>query len=141
MSMGKRIVWLLAVVVILGGMAWARYAQVDTPRAPELTVTPASYDFGPVSQLSKTTFELKNTGNAPLNLLGVSTSCGCTQAWFERDTLLPGDTTPLHVSFDPNAHEGLEGEILRQVFLRTDARENAERVIALTATVVQEGAP
>lgn len=123
-------------LVVLGGLAWLGYSKLGERAPARLVVEPAAFDFGPVSAKVETTFVLRNAGEEPLEILGISTSCGCTRAWVDQTALLPGARTALYVSFDPNAHEGIAGPVVRQVYVRTTDPERPEVTVELRATVV-----
>lgn len=56
------------------------------------------------SQTTKhTTFNLKNTGNYPLLIQEVSTSCGCTIAKYDKKPVLAGQTTSIILDYKPNS--------------------------------------
>lgn len=52
-------------------------------------------DSGPVS----CTFTLKNTGNKPVVIYNVSTSCGCTDVDWTREPIRPGKTGSVSVTY------------------------------------------
>lgn len=90
---------------------------------------------GPVSR----TLEIRNVGGGPLEITGVSTSCGCTTAGVADRRLAPGEPTQLVVTFDPQAHFGERGTFLRQVYVRSTDPETPEVAITLRVTVVAPG--
>ncbi|MRI00459.1 DUF1573 domain-containing protein [Kriegella sp. EG-1] len=47
-------------------------------------------------------FEFTNTGNAPLIISKVSSSCGCTIPKKPEDPILPGKTGEIQVKYDTN---------------------------------------
>jgi hypothetical protein len=48
------------------------------------------------------TFEFTNTGNAPLIISRVSSSCGCTIPKKPKDPIMPGKTGEIEVKYDTN---------------------------------------
>ena len=69
--------------------------------APRIAVDADTYDFGQiVAGLSVVhTFTLSNTGDQPLEIVGVSSAgCGCTTTALERSTLAPGESVPLRMA-------------------------------------------
>ena len=48
------------------------------------------------------TFEFKNTGNAPLIITKVKSSCGCTVPEKPTEPILPGKTGVIKVKYDTN---------------------------------------
>ena len=55
------------------------------------------YDFGERDNLAKVkhTFQLRNSGNTPITIDRVMTTCGCTAAKLDAKTLAPAETYPL----------------------------------------------
>lgn len=70
--------------------------------APRIALEREEWNFGHkwVGEKAETTVVLRNDGDAPLNLLQVRTSCGCTVARSTKRVLPPGDTDTLHLTFD-----------------------------------------
>ena len=60
-------------------------------------------DFGsfPKSEVKTGTFEIKNTGEAPLVILDVSTTCGCTAAAYDKEPAKPGEILRVEVTMTP----------------------------------------
>ncbi|WP_375238201.1 DUF1573 domain-containing protein [Aurantibacter sp.] len=48
------------------------------------------------------TFEFTNTGDAPLVITKVSSSCGCTVPKKPKDPIMPGKTGEIQVKYDTN---------------------------------------
>ncbi|MDR2287089.1 MAG: DUF1573 domain-containing protein [Prevotellaceae bacterium] len=53
---------------------------------------------GPVSHV----FTFKNTGNAPLVIKNVETSCGCTSPEYTKEPVQPGKSGTVKATFDPS---------------------------------------
>jgi hypothetical protein len=111
-------------------------ANAESPGQIELSAT--EFDFGavpndkPVSQV----FQVRNAGRGPLEILGLSTSCGCTTAEIDDHRLAPGATTNLTVTYDPQAHDGATDEFMRIVYVRSDDPATAEATLTLRVKVV-----
>ena len=60
-------------------------------------------EAGPVS----TTFSFVNSGNAPLELIEVKATCGCTTPSWSEGEIAPGDSGWVKTSFDPKGRPGL----------------------------------
>jgi hypothetical protein len=111
---------------------------------PLITLEMDKIDFGEVVNgiVVSQQVRVSNRGDADLEILSVSTSCGCTQASLERTTISPGESAALVIAFDSGAHGAeLEGAMLRQVFIASNDPIQPEVVIELTADVVAEKAP
>jgi len=94
----------------------ASRAKVDLPVS--------RWDWGtipktpPVRQI----FPIQNTGDKPLLIASVVTSCGCTTADLTSSVIPPGQRADLVVTFDPNYHEA-SGPVTRLVWLETNDPE------------------
>lgn len=60
------------------------------------------HDFGKIPQgvPVSTTFKFKNTGNSPLIISNVKTSCGCTTPFYTKDPILPGKTGVIKAQYN-----------------------------------------
>lgn len=62
-------------------------------------------DYGTVSKETDSgmrSFEFKNTGNAPLIITNVQSTCGCTVPSFPKEPILPGKTGKIDVKYNMN---------------------------------------
>nr|WP_321247059.1 DUF1573 domain-containing protein [uncultured Psychroserpens sp.] len=59
-------------------------------------------DYGTITQNSDGTrlFTFTNTGDAPLLITKVKTSCGCTVPSYSKAPILPGETGELNIKYD-----------------------------------------
>lgn len=140
-------------------MALARWG---TPaEAGELTVSPAAYDLGQVSQakgIVTVEMAVENTGSADLVIHEMETSCGCTRAalvldgragpWFGMRghgdwpsgwsaRLRPGQRATLRVQYDPDAHGIYRGPIDRVVVIYSNDPRRPKAQVRLTGTQVR----
>ena len=119
--MTRRIVCSLAAVLV----AAAAMAQQPAPAAPQQPQPPAAAqkapeapqpaidvvekikDFGTVPKGDKirATFDVRNTGKAPLEITQVRPTCGCTVASFDR-TIPPGGTGKIAAEVDTTGFSG-----------------------------------
>ena len=78
-------------------------------KGPAITITPIRYDLGTViyGEVAEHTFVVKNSGDEPLEILRLSTSCGCTKAAMAKEdkVIAPGQSANLLVTFDPAVHK------------------------------------
>ncbi|WP_026705165.1 DUF1573 domain-containing protein [Flavobacterium soli] len=71
----------------------------------EFTAKDNTIDYGTVSKESDNglrSFEFKNTGNAPLIITNVQSTCGCTVPSFPKEPILPGKTGKIDVKYNMN---------------------------------------
>lgn len=67
----------------------------------EITIDKTSVSFGKFDwqEEQKTTFTLKNTGDNPLVIQDVTTSCGCTTVAYSKELVRPGKETVIEVGY------------------------------------------
>jgi hypothetical protein len=106
--------------------------------APAIAVAPVEIDFGPIAAANPvtTTVQVRNQGRGTLRLEGVRTSCGCTTANLSKTEIAAGDTAELQVTFDPQAHPGLYGAVLRLVYLTSNDPATPELEIPVTVEIL-----
>ena len=65
--------------------------------------TKTEIDFGTFdkSEVKETTIEIKNTGDNPLVIVDVSTTCGCTAATYDKRPAKPGETLRVGIKMTP----------------------------------------
>ena len=73
-----------------------------TDKAGELTFESENIDYGKIAVNSEggRTFSFTNTGNAPIVISKVKTSCGCTVADYPKTPIMPGETGEIAVNYD-----------------------------------------
>jgi len=130
---------LLAVLLGCGLAGSALAGSGETPPAPQppqpmVRVEPAGFDFGKAlpGRTLKKEFVLKNAGEAPLVIEGVSTSCGCTAAIAGATRLAPGRSTSLSVTLETRDYRGL---VERRVLVRSNDPRTPLLEVKVRATV------
>ena len=90
--------------------------------SPSITVEPVELDLGNISptQPVEATVLVTNDGPGMLENADVRTSCGCTTATVESESLATGEETTMTITFDPLAHEGLYGPLMRIIFIQSN---------------------
>lgn len=149
------VILIIAIVVILAGVIIYNYnkipaevnnnVNINTPviSGPSIEVTPTSYDLGTVvyGDVARHTFTVKNLGDEPLEILRLSTSCGCTKATVaeENKVIAPNQSVEMLVTFDPAVHEDDHdlGDVTRIVYIKTNDLENSEVEVEITANVIK----
>jgi Protein of unknown function (DUF1573) len=106
--------------------------------SPTLAILPATYDFGAIAEDAPVTATLQvaNTGRGKLIISGITTSCGCTTAKVDEAELTPGAVTNLTITFDPQAHPGLYGPLLRMVYLHSNDPAQPEVEVPVTVDIL-----
>ena len=125
------------VVMPLLALAILTVACTPIKHPGQIELGQTEFDFGtipntkPVSQA----FQVHNVGKGPLEITGVSTSCGCTTARVDKERLEPGETASLTVTYDPQAHGGQTGRFMRVAYIRSDDPETPEASLTIRVTV------
>ena len=98
-------------------------------QSPKLAVEGAEYNFGRIYQGEKVehVFQFSNAGDAPLSILRVRSSCGCTAALVSSTELAPGEAGEVRTTFDSTR---FRGEVVKTVYLYSN--DPVRRVIQLT---------
>lgn len=72
------------------------------------------HDFGTLLQGEVVTysFHFTNTGNTPLIISDVGSSCGCTVGDYPREPIAPGKTGDIKVTYNSSGHHGFQSRFL-----------------------------
>mgnify|MGYP001563067920 CR=1 FL=1 len=99
---------------------------------------PYTWDFGQVKKgaVLRHAFKLENESNKILNILNVSTSCGCTAFEVKKKKLAPKETTLIKVSFKTRDYSG---PTQQYVYVNTDSLDNPVIKYIIKADVALEG--
>jgi len=100
------------------------YAQDETSQpGPSITFEESSFDFGDIHQGDKVmhVFNFENTGDAPLIISNVQTTCGCTATDWPRDPVAPGESASITVNFNSAGKMGRQNKIITIVSNSTAA--------------------
>jgi hypothetical protein len=91
----------IALVLFVGLMGLSLTAQ---EKAAKIEFKSETVDYGEIARGADgvRVFEFTNTGNAPLIISKVSSSCGCTIPKKPEEPILPGKTGEIQVKYDTN---------------------------------------
>ncbi|HZJ18923.1 MAG TPA: DUF1573 domain-containing protein [Pricia sp.] len=91
----------IVLVLFVGLMGFTLTAQ---EKAAKIVFKSETVDYGEIAKGSDgvRAFEFTNTGDAPLIISKVSSSCGCTIPKKPEDPILPGKTGEIQVKYDTN---------------------------------------
>lgn len=124
----KRIIPLILAVLLLALPAAAKKRTTETG-TPAISFENTTHDFGVIKEADgwiEHTFTFTNTGTAPLAIITVSASCGCTKPEFSPKPIAPGKTGTVKIRFTP---AGLKGEFTRTAKVRTNIKGKAGIVV------------
>ncbi len=85
------------------------------------------HDFGSMQQGAKPSYDFHfvNTGDAPLVIVSVDKSCGCTEPSFPEQAILPGDTAAITVGYNS---VGRQGRFDKSITVNSNAKDGAVRL-------------
>ena len=80
---------------------------------------PMSVNMGQLQQHEKrsTDVTIENAGLKPIRILSIRSNCGCTTASPEKETLAPGESVTLSISFESGYFQGKQE---KHVYINTD---------------------
>lgn len=87
----------------------AFFAEIATAQSSALIFEKSTIDFGIIAEEGGTQTKFvsaTNSGETPIYIKDVTTSCGCTVASYSRDAIFPGESTTIGVTFDPRDRPG-----------------------------------
>lgn len=94
-------------------------------------------DLGKVEegQVVDVAFRFKNTGDKPLIISSVSTSCGCTTIPEKpKEPFAPGQEGVIKAKFDS---KNMAGERIREVFVSANTKKSTSHILLLRVDVVK----
>lgn len=103
----------------------------------EFAVT--THDFGNIVQGDKVayTFEFKNSGEEPLILSNVLTTCGCTATNWPRNPIPPGGSSEISATFNSAGKSGKQNKVITVI---SNAANGNQRV-SIISNVTPKPAP
>lgn len=119
--MMKKILSLFA-VMMFGVSAMAQ-------TGPKIEFKEETIDYGTVTKGEDTglrVFEFKNTGDAPLIITDVKSSCGCTVPTKPKEPIMPGKSDKIEVQYNMNP-----GPISKTITVQSNAVNKESGIIAL----------
>lgn len=92
------------------GMLAAETANSQSGPTTSIEFETKRFDFGTVTSGDKVKkkFKFTNTGNEPLIISDVKTSCGCTASDYPKEPVAPGETAEIEAVFDTAGKSGAQ---------------------------------
>ncbi len=109
---------------------------------PDIALDRSEANLGRVTNGELRSLEVKveNRGQGELQILAVTTSCGCTEAAVQPTAIGAGSSGRLLIRYDSGAHGSeFEGRVMRQVFIASNDPDEPEVEFRFSAEVVPEG--
>jgi hypothetical protein len=99
-SLNKKIMKQLVAILFVGLLSFSINAQEE--KIAKIEFESDTIDYGTIEKGADgvRTFKFKNTGDAPLIITKVKSSCGCTVPEKPEAPILPGDTGEIKVKYD-----------------------------------------
>ena len=93
---------------------FSRLSADDMANAPRIEYSSRTFDFGEISEGKKAdyTFKIMNKGKRDLIIRNVTASCSCATGQPALDTIPPGGTTEMRVTFDSRGKVGMQNKII-----------------------------
>ena len=130
--MKKLVLTIFTIVFTLSGL----YAQEESAvkQGPEINLDKEIHDYGTVVQNGDglSHFTITNTGNEPLILSNVKSSCGCTVPKWTKEPIKPGETSVIDVKYATNRI----GPINKSVTISSNAVNTPTKVILIKGKVI-----
>lgn len=112
--------------------------NIPSVTGPHLVLSVTEFDFEEIKQsgpvVSKN-FEVVNDGTENAIIEKVLASCSCTNGKIDKQTIAPGETATLTVSFDPNYHFESYDQIMRTVTIFSNATNDPRPEVKIYAKV------
>jgi len=116
------------------GLAGAKELDLDGPR---IQLAEREHDFGNISQYTQNVhvFTFTNAGTAPLKISNVHASCGCTGTLLSSETIQPGESGELKVTFNSGS---FKDKVRKTISFKTNDPANETVVLTITANVIAD---
>jgi hypothetical protein len=97
---------------------------------PKIKFSEEKFDFGDIEQgeVVEHVFAFENTGNQPLVLSNVMTTCGCTVPAWPKEPIAPGANAELKVKFNSRGKIGIQNKVITIVSNAVNPRERIKIV-------------
>ena len=113
-------------------MAGSSAYTIATPPAAKASWAKDSHDFGEIPKGTPVSveFSFTNTGDAPLIIKDVVTSCGCTASDYAQEPIMPGKSSKIKVSYNA----ATVGAFTKTITVNSNSAE-ASKVLHIKGTV------
>lgn len=114
------------------------FSNTDAQNTPVFEVNEKTHDFGEINPSVKAVYDfvVTNTGKDNLIIRKVKASCGCTAATPEKKVLTKGESTNIHVEFDPRGKSGRQSKTITVI---TNDPKNSNVLLRITGNITPQG--
>ena len=104
--------------------------------AQEISFESEVADYGDINkgENGAKSFTFKNTGDQPLVLKNVETTCGCTIADYPKSPIAPGQTGTVKVNYDTER----VGAFSKTITVHSNAKDSGRKVLRIKGRVVEQ---
>ena len=132
---------LCILATVLAGACHAEPPEAAEParvQGPRITLSASEVDFGPArpNETPKAAVQVTNTGDEPLRITKVTSTCSCTKAELAAETIRPGQSATLEISL--HLKEYPSNKVEGKVYIASNDSENGAAEIAVRASVLPE---
>lgn len=122
----RRIVLLILAVV---GIAHTSYIYADEPKGADIEFVEKIVDLGTLAQdddKQHVRLSFRNSGDVPLVITEVRTSCSCTTIKYDRKPVQPGESGVLNITVDPK--KAPKGNFYRVLQVHSTAQSGVQNI-------------
>lgn len=115
----------LLVTMIFVAVTVAQAQDKNKSVVTEISAEETEYDFGTIKEVNgpvSHVFKVKNTGKAPLVIVRVAASCGCTKPEFDAEPIAPGKEGKIKVTYNP---AGRPGQFVKTISVYSNGKDGA----------------
>lgn len=125
----KRQIFIVTLILLLS--AYSASAQKVKDAVIKFTETIHNYDTIQQGKEFVCYFYYKNTGNSPLVLHNVFSSCGCTTPEWSNKPLLPGKSDKIKIVYNASS----EGSFQKTIVVKSNAKNEPQKVLRIKGYV------
>lgn len=113
---------------------FSKLSDDELAHAPSISFDSKDYDFGVVTQQQRVEHDyiVTNNGDQKLIIRKVKASCGCTAVNPEKTILEKGESTKIHVTFDPR---GKSGRQQKTITIISNDPKSSNMLLRISGTV------
>lgn len=113
----RRAILFIIGAIFISSLSFAQNSN-DNSSAASINFEEKVHDFGTIEENSDgtCTFSFKNSGNEPLVITEVITSCGCTDPDYPDRPIMPGEKNQIEIAYDTSKL----GNINEQIIVRSN---------------------
>ncbi|MEA3495826.1 MAG: DUF1573 domain-containing protein [Bacteroidota bacterium] len=123
---------LLSILISITFFSFSQKSNNQT-KNPDIFFVEKSINFGTIIEGKKKYIHYKfyNSGDAPLLLLDVKPSCGCTASKWPREPIMPGDSSEIVAAFNSKGYAGKRAHKSVRVTTNIKEKKGQNKVVIL----------